>query len=91
MAKHHTPEERGKTLFTTAGFAGGEKSCNECHPDGSGLAMAGSKQDFGKMGKTLEDAINFCIEFAIKGKPIAKGSDEMKDIAAYVRSVGAAK
>ena len=91
LAKHHTPEERGKALFTAVGFAGGSKACNDCHTDGSGLSRAGARKDFGNMGRTLEDAVNFCIENALGGDPIATDSTEMKDITAYIRSLGAGK
>lgn len=91
FAKHHTPEERGKTLFTTVGFAGGTKACNDCHPGGGGLAKSGAKADFGPMGRTLEDAVNYCIRNAINGNPIAVDSDQMKDMTSYIRSLGAGK
>lgn len=90
VAKHHTPEERGKTLFEKTDFAGGSSACNSCHPGGSGIEKAGSKKSFSIMGgkqATLEDVVNVCIEMGNKGKPIAKDSSEMKDITAYIRSL----
>ncbi|MCL5061651.1 MAG: hypothetical protein M1443_00380 [Nitrospirae bacterium] len=91
-AKMHLPEERGKTLFNDTKFGGGTagKSCNSCHPGGKGLEKAGEKKEFNIMGKkqkSLEEAVNFCIEMAIKGKAIDPKSDQMKDIVAYIKSL----
>lgn len=90
LAGKHLPEERGKALFNDAKFAGGSKSCNECHPGGKGIEKAGDKKEFKIMGKTqksLEEAVNFCIENANKGKAIDPKSDQMKDIVAYIKSL----
>lgn len=89
-AKKHLPEERGKTLFENPKFAGGVKSCNECHPGGKGLEKAADKKEFRIMGKTqksLEEAVNFCIEMGNKGKAIDAKSPEMADIVAYIKSL----
>ncbi len=88
-AMHHTPEERGKTLFNDPKFAEGQKACSQCHPDGKGLQMAGDKKEFKIMGDkqmSLEEAVNVCIVNANKGKAIDTGSEQMKDIAAYIKS-----
>lgn len=85
--------EKGKTLFGDAKFAGGQKSCSSCHPNGKGLEKSGAKKEFTVMGKkqaSLEDAVNFCIENANKGKAIKKDSAEMMDMVAYIKSLGAA-
>lgn len=90
-AMKHLPEERGKTLFNDPKAFGGQKACNECHPGGKGLEKAGEKKEFKIMGKTqksLEEAVNFCIENASKGKAIDPKSDKMKDIVAYINSLG---
>lgn len=92
FAKKHKPEERGKSLFNDTKFAGATsgKSCNSCHPDGRGLEKSGDKKEFNIMGKKqsgIEDAVNFCIENAIKGKAIDPSSDQMKDIVAYIKSL----
>lgn len=92
FAVKHTPEERGKALFNDSKFAGATsgKSCNSCHPDGKGVEKAGSKKEFNIMGKkqnSLEEAVNFCIENAIKGKAIDPKSDQMKDIVSYIKSL----
>jgi cytochrome c len=91
FAMKHLPEERGKTLFNDAKFAGGSKACSSCHPDGNGLEKAGARKEFMIMGKTqksLEEAVNACIENANKGKAIDVKSEQMKDIVAYIKSLG---
>ncbi len=90
FAMKHMPEERGKTLFNDAKFAGGTKACNECHPNGKGLEKAADKKEFKIMGKTqkgLEEAVNFCIVNANKGKAIDAKSEQMKDMVAYIKSL----
>jgi len=84
--------EKGKVLFNDTKFAGGTagKSCNSCHPDGKGLEKAAEKKEFGIMGKKqmgLEEAVNFCIVNANKGKAIDPKSEQMKDIVAYIKSL----
>ena len=92
FATKHLLEERGKALFNDVKFAGGTagKSCNSCHPAGKGLEKAGEKKEFNVMGKTqksLEEAVNICIEMANKGKAIDPKSEQMKDIVAYIKSL----
>ena len=41
----------------------------------------------GKTQKSLEEAVNFCIENANKGKAIDAKSDMMKDMVAYIKSL----
>lgn len=82
----------GQFLFNSPTFAGGSsrRSCNSCHPNGNGLKEVGIKKEFKIMGKTLqslEDAVNFCIEMALKGKRLEKNSTEMKDIVAFIKSI----
>lgn len=92
IAMKHLPEERGKLLFNDPKFAGGSKSCNSCHPNGKGLENAADKKEFkimGKTMKTLEEAVNFCIEGANKGKAIDVKSEQMKDIVAYIKTLKA--
>jgi mono/diheme cytochrome c family protein len=83
---------KGKALFNDVKFAGGTagKSCNSCHPDGKGLEKSGEKKEFNIMGKKqmgLEEAVNFCIVNANKGKAIDPKSEQMKDINAYIKSL----
>jgi len=85
--------EHGKTLFNDPKFGNGTngKSCNSCHPNGKGLEQAGKKTSFTIMGKnqnSLEEAVNFCIENALMGKAIDPQSQDMKDIVAYIKSLG---
>ncbi len=87
--------EKGKALFNDpkAFSAPGEKSCSSCHPDGKGLEKAGApgRKDWTNPGGkwlSLEDANNVCIMMANKGKTIDPRSDEMKDLVAYMKSLG---
>lgn len=84
---------RGKALFNDPKFAGATSgnSCNTCHPGGSGLEHAGTKKEFhiaGKTQRSLEEAVNACIEYAIGGKALDLRSTEMQDITAYIKSFG---
>jgi thiosulfate dehydrogenase len=59
-----------------------------------GVEKAGEKNKFRIMGKrqdSLEEAVNFCIVNASKGKAIDEDSQEMKDIVAYIKSLGKEK
>ena len=94
FAEHHTPEDRGKAHFNNAAFAGGKKSCNTCHPNGSGLEGSGAKTSFSIMGgeqSNLEQAINICIIKANRGNALDVNSVEMQEIASYIRSLGEKK
>jgi cytochrome c len=91
FAGKHLPEERGKTLFEDPKAFAGRVSCNQCHPGGSGLEESGAKTKFNIMGQTqnsLEEAVNFCIVNANEGEAIPEDSDEMKEIVAYINSLG---
>ncbi len=85
--------EKGKALFNDPKAFQGSVSCSSCHPDGKGLEKSGM------MGKTewknpagtyksLEEAINVCITAANKGKVIDPKSQGMKDMIAYIKSLG---
>jgi len=83
---------KGKALFNDPRFAGATagKSCSSCHPDGKGLEKAGNKKEFRIMGKTqksLEEAVNFCIEMALKGKAIDPKGADMVNLVSYIKSV----
>ncbi len=85
---------KGKAAFNDPKFAGGSKACGACHPNGKGLEKAGDKKEFNIMGKTqksLEEAVNLCIEGANKGKAIDVKSQQMQDIVAYIKSLKAGK
>lgn len=95
-AKMHLSEERGKALFNDPKLGGGTagKSCNSCHPNGNGLENSAEKKEFKIMGKklnSLEEAVNICIEMALKGKAIDPKSKQMKDIVAYIKSLKGSK
>jgi cytochrome c len=92
IAMHHTPEERGKALFNDPKLGGGTagKSCNSCHPGGKGLEGVADKKEWKNPGgtfQTLEDAVNVCIEMALKGKALDVKSDQMKDMISYLKSL----
>jgi mono/diheme cytochrome c family protein len=72
--------ERGKQLFADPKLGGSnnDKTCNTCHPNGKGLEKA---------GVNLESTIQACIQKALEGKPLATDSQEIKDLAAYIRSL----
>jgi len=83
---------KGKALFNDPNLGGatGKKSCGTCHPDGKGLEKIAGKEEFnlgGKTQKSLEEAINMCVENAIKGKALDPKSDQMKDLVAYIKSL----
>ncbi|MBI5075356.1 MAG: hypothetical protein HZB62_09385 [Nitrospirae bacterium] len=81
---------KGKALFNDKKFAGGSKSCNDCHANGKGMEKAADKKEFKIMGKTqksLEEAVNVCIEGANKGKAIDVKSAQMQDMVAYIKSL----
>lgn len=84
---------KGKALFNNPKLGGGTagKSCNSCHPDGKGLEKAADKKEFNIMGKkqkSLEEAVNFCIENPLKGKAIDPKGADMVNIVAYIKSLG---
>ncbi len=88
---------KGKALFNDPKLGGGTsgKSCNSCHPDGKGL-MGGKKEYVTpapgggkKTHKTLEEAINWCIEMALKGKAIDPKGEDMANIVSYINSLKA--
>jgi cytochrome c len=88
--------EKGKALFNDPKFAGGTagKSCASCHPDGKGLEKAAEKKEWmtpAGSAKTLKKAINLCVVNALKGKALDLKSEEMKDIVAYIKSLGKTK
>jgi cytochrome c len=90
-AVKHLPEDRGKAHFNAPSFAGGKIACNSCHPDGKGLETAATKKKLmtpAGPADSLEEAINLCIVNAAKGEAIDPDSARMKDLIAYIRSLG---
>jgi cytochrome c len=54
------------------------------------MEKSGEKKEFNIMGKKqmgLEEAVNFCVVNANKGKAIDPKSEQMKDIVAYIKSL----
>jgi cytochrome c len=85
--------ERGKALFNdpTLGGSANARSCNTCHPGGSGIEKAGTKKYTKFMGmamSSLEEVVNTCIEKPLKGKALDTNSQEMQDVVAYIKSLG---
>jgi cytochrome c len=78
--------DKGKALFNDAKFAGGQKACGECHPNGKGIEKTADKKEF-KTQNALEKQVNACIVGASKGKAIDPKSAEMADIVAYIKSL----
>lgn len=87
--------EKGKALFNDPKLGGGTsgKSCNSCHP-GGGKLMGGKKEYITpapggktKTHKTLEEAVNWCIDMALKGKAIDPKGTDMANIVAYINSL----
>jgi cytochrome c len=84
--------EKGKVLFNDSSLGTNGRSCESCHPKGRGIN--GQKSTFTIMGKkqgSIEDAINFCIEMALKGKPLPKDSEKMQNLAAYLKTLDIGK
>jgi cytochrome c5 len=92
FATRHTPIDRGKALFNDPKLGNGTagKSCNTCHPDGKGLEGVADKKEWKNPGgafRTLEQAVNICIEMALKGKALNVKSKQMKDLVSYLKSL----
>ncbi len=88
--------EKGKKLFNDPKLSGGTTgvSCGSCHPNGKGLEDVGSRTEFRAMGKTyktIEEATNYFIETAQKGKALPPDSEEMKALVAYMKSLKPSK
>jgi len=86
--------EKGKKLFEDPKLGTSGKSCASCHPGGHGLEGSATKKEFKIMGKTqksLEEAINFCIVNALKGKALDPKSKEMQALTAYLKSLAGKK
>lgn len=86
---------RGKILFNDPKLGGSSFgiNCNTCHPGGKDLEKSDGydrknwRSCSGEL-KSLEDAINNCIVIANKGQAIDPGSQKMKDLTAYIKSLG---
>ncbi len=79
---------KGFEIFKDTKLGTNGKSCYSCHYKGSGID--GRKTGFTIMGKkqaTIEEAANFCIQMALKGKPLKTDSDKMKDLVSYLKTL----
>ena len=70
----------GRELFTTTGKLGTQYACILCHQKDKAIKRASVE----KLGEKLPDVINLHIAEKSKGTPIAKESEEMKALAAYI-------
>lgn len=79
--KHEASADKGKALFNDPKLGTTGKTCNDCHPNGKGLEMSGTKE-------ALPDIVNGCIAGSIKGKALKDNSVEMQSLILYIKSVG---
>jgi len=84
---------RGRKLFNDPKLGGGTagKSCNTCHADGADLKKAASRSKFmvfEGLFNSLQEVVNTCIVNTMSGKELPMDSGEMKDIVAYIKSLG---
>jgi len=79
--------ELGKKLFYGQSLGTNGKSCSTCHQSERKLGVLASKSSwFGGNAKTLEQAINLCIQSTLKGKALPEDSVELQSISLYMRS-----
>ena len=79
--------ELGKKFFYSPEFGTNGKSCSTCHQSERKLGVLASKSSWFKgNAKTLEQAVNLCIQSTMKGKALPEDSVEIQSIALYMRS-----
>lgn len=79
--------ELGKKFFYSPSLGTNGKSCSTCHQSERKLGVLASKDSwFGGNAKTLEQAINICIQSTLKGEALPDDSVEIQSIALYMRS-----
>lgn len=82
---------KGRALYNDPKLGGGTrgKSCASCHPESSAARWIDKKEFtiMGKKAKSLEEAINICIENAMNGKAIDPKGADMKAMVAYIKSL----
>ncbi len=89
---HAGDVKKGNILFNDGNLGTNGKSCNSCHSGGKDID--GSKKTFSILGSeqdSLEDAVNFCIEMALSGKPLEKDSEKMGNMVSYLKTLKAKK
>lgn len=82
--------EQGRSLFISNSIAENSsgKSCASCHLDGKGFSKTYSKSDFYYQGahmRSIQEAVNFCVVWNVKGKALESNSDEMLSILEYIK------
>lgn len=82
---------KGKALYNDPKLGGGTrgKSCASCHSESSAAKWVGKKEYsiMGNRAKSLEEAINICIQNAMGGKGLDPKGADMKAIVAYIKSL----
>lgn len=79
--------ELGKKLFYSQSLGTNGKSCSTCHQSERKLGKIAAKGSwFGGSAKTLEQAINICIQSTLKGTALPEDSVEIQSVALYMRS-----
>jgi len=79
--------ELGKSLFSSPSLGTNGKSCATCHQSERKLGVLAAKSAwFGGNAKTLEQAINLCIQSTLKGKALPEDAVEIQSVALYMRS-----
>ncbi|MBU0479732.1 MAG: hypothetical protein KKG47_01395 [Proteobacteria bacterium] len=81
---------RGERLFSDPSFGNGTsgKTCLTCHEKGLDLGVdLMGKRNFEIMGVMVanpSEAVNFCIEVALRGEGLDLQSEEMSDILSFL-------
>lgn len=82
---------KGKALYNDPKLGGATrgKSCASCHPESSAARWLNKKEYsiMGNKAKSLEEAVNICIQNAMGGKGLDPKGQEMKAIVAYIKSL----
>jgi cytochrome c553 len=82
MAANGPSLDRGKELFNSPQLGTSGKSCASCHPNGKKLDQVAIDDD-----EQLAQIINQCIKQPLKGTALEPGSNEMKSLVMYIRSL----
>jgi cytochrome c553 len=82
LAAERPSVEKGRILFNSVTLSGATsgKSCNTCHPKGSGLSKAWKHPD-------LSGQINTCIAGQLHGSKLGVNSVDMQSLILYIRSL----
>ena len=78
----------GKKLFNDPDLGTNGKTCASCHASDDAIAgLAAKKTWFGGKAKTLEQAVNICIEGPLAGKALPQDSIKLKAMSEYMKSL----